>query len=305
MCFVIMKNDYAFGRFPLAYFRNRKENLPRMRISALLLLASLASSLCAQSIDYSSASALRPAPDLWRITDDDEWVLIPIAGNAPGAFGTHFRSDLTLINYRPVSQRVNIRMLALNADSYSEPWKTVTLEANSSLTIEDVVGTLLGKSGIGALEIKAVGTNDLLDLDAKIDATSRIWTTQPGGSGTYSQTTPAVRWTGTTRDAPVYLLGLRQDEDFRTNIGIVNFDSSAPPRVFDVAVTGSRGSTTFTITTQAPMSLIQVPVPAGVYGPMTVTITPRNVPGFWIAYGSSVDNRTGDGWVTNEVQPSP
>lgn len=252
-----------------------------------------------------SAQQVRPALDVWRVAGDDSWSLVPIAGNAPGAFNTHFRSDLTLINYRPVQQRVKIKWLAHGVDSYSGPEKVVTVPASSFLVIEDVVGGLLGQTGIGALEIKAVTSSDLLDVDAKIDATSRIWTA--GGGGTYSQTAPAVSWTSVSvrRSEPTYLVGLRQDENFRTNIGIVNFDSSTPPRSWDVTVSGTRGSTSFTITAQ-PYSLIQVPLPAGAWGHLMITIKAQPATlGYWIAYGATVDNRTGDGWMTPIVQPSP
>src|SRR5688572_23628794 len=38
-------------------------------------------------------------------------ILIPIAGETPGAFGTHFRTDISLTNFRDAEQRIALRCL--------------------------------------------------------------------------------------------------------------------------------------------------------------------------------------------------
>ena len=57
--------------------------------------------------------------------------------------------------------------------------------------------------------------------------------------------------------------GLRSDQDFRTNIGVVNLDIR--PRTFSVDVIGERYTATVSIEVE-PLSMRQIPVPRGDYG---------------------------------------
>ena len=82
---------------------------------------------------------------------------------------------------------------------------------------------------------------------------------------------------------------------FRTNVGLVNlYDTS---NTFTVNVVGLQGSTTFQTTVQ-PYSMEQPALPAGVFGDLFIHVTSgASNFNWWSAYGSSVDNATGDGWV--------
>src|SRR5581483_8730794 len=130
---------------------------------------------------------------------------------------------------------------------------------------------------------------------------SRIWTKQTNSEATVSQSMQAVRVLDFYSDQVLYALGLRQDENFRTNVGVVNWDKS--PRTFTVTVTGTRGNTQFPFTAQ-PFGFTQAPLPAGNFGAIELTIEAEQVSCcryFWTAYGTSVDNRSGDGWVISPM----
>jgi hypothetical protein len=163
------------------------------------------------------------------------------------------------------------------------------------LTEEDFVGRLLGKSGIGALLIVARDSQGNVDDFARIDGFSRIWTRQPNSNGTVSQEFTAIE----TKDKLVtaYAYGLRHDENYRTNVGAVNIWDS--PNTFTVQVRGTRGNTTLTIPVQA-YSMDQVSLGAGIYGNLFLQVdSDLGNLNWWTVYGTSVDNISGDGWVSH------
>jgi hypothetical protein len=93
---------------------------------------------------------------------------------------------------------------------------------------------------------------------------------------------------------------MRHDTAYRANVGIVNLDES--PKTFTVAIIGTAGNTQFQVTVDG-ISMKQVPVPAGNYGNVLVAVTPTANGFWWSAYAASVDNITGDGWVSHSSQP--
>ena len=78
-------------------------------------------------------------------------------------------------------------------------------------------------------------------------------------------------------------------------MGIVNLDATS--HTFRLTLTGERKSTTLSIGV-APFSMRQVPLPEGDYGALTALFEVAGGEFPWIAYGSSVDNLTGDGWAS-------
>ena len=227
-------------------------------------------------------------------------LLIPGAGNLPGANGTYFRSDVMLVNYLNASQVVGIAWLAQGAGSATEQFSFYTLDPQSAVALDDFVGQTLGKQGLGAVEIIGVTSAHNYDVNADIDATSRIWTNQPGSPGTTSLQLSSVSYFDSVDTAPAYAYGLKQTAGFHTNVGIVNLDSSA--HTWAVAVNGQTGSTTFSVTVP-PFSLQQVPIPDGDFGDLWVSFQPVDAGFYWSAYGVSDDNTTGDGWAAHAYQP--
>jgi len=229
--------------------------------------------------------------------------IISAAGSLPGGGGSlFFRSDITLVNYRNTSQQVLIgfwQQGTTNSLNFSN-YKTVTLPSNQFATVQDFVASSLGLSGLGSL-IFIPYTGSAIDSNSAIDGFSRIYTKQPGSTGTVSQPFDAVD--PDTLSAQLInegvALGLRQDADFRTNVGIVNVDAS--PHAFKLSFVGEKTQTTLTITVPA-YGMVQQAIPAGDYGALQiiyqVTDASTTTLVSWVGYASSTDNVTGDGWVS-------
>jgi hypothetical protein len=220
--------------------------------------------------------------------------VFPAAGSVAGNFGTFFRSDVTLANRRSTNQIISIAWIARGANNGAGTVSKFTLPANTTTIESDFVARILGKSGLGSILVVAVDAAGNVDTSASIDGFSRIWTNQPGSAGTVSQDFAPVE----TQDslATSYGYGLRQDEQYRTNVGLVNLYGT--PQTFTIAVVGFRNSTSFTQVVQ-PYSMEQVALPAGIYGDLYLRINSGANLNWWTAYGTSVDNITGDGWVSH------
>lgn len=226
-------------------------------------------------------------------------MIFPVAGSVQGVNGTHFRTEVTLANFEEEEQEVLVEWLEQGA---TVPFAAVrlTLEAGRYRYWEDFVATELGRSGkLGALRVRAVNTGTTVtDTNARINGFSRIWTQQPNGPGTSSMALAPIDETdlGTINTATAFVLGLRQDVQYRTNVGIVNL--ATVDRIFTVEprVTFGGNPAAFTVTVPA-RSMQQVNLPEGNFGGVALRITP-SAAGAWSAYGASVDNQSGDGWIS-------
>jgi len=222
-------------------------------------------------------------------------ILLAGSGSVQGANGTFFHSDIMLLNYRTVSQRVALTWIP-NGQPAAAP-VFITISAASGVISEDFIAGTVGVSGLGALLITGVDVNGIPDPNAQLYATERVWTPQPGTNGTVSQSFPAIATSdiNLTRGT---ILGQRIDNRYRTNVGIVNLDTVE--RSFDVIqTTDDPVNTTNTSTvTVAARSMVQFPLPLIASTALQIAIQPRVEinPALWMAYGSSVDNVTGDSW---------
>jgi hypothetical protein len=208
-----------------------------------------------------------------------------------------------IVNHRNAMQRISMGWIAQGVNNGSRPLKYFDLNAVTPYVLKDLVGNpnLLGESGLGAVLVTGVLQSGSSDSNALLDGFSRIWTNQPNAQGTVSLAFPSIGVADSFGNAYAYALGLRHDTGFRTNVGIVNLDSQA--HTWTVTANGETGLvSTFTVAVE-PYSMRQVPISAGDYGILLIALTP-NVNGFfWSAYAATVDNITGDGWVSHAAQP--
>lgn len=227
--------------------------------------------------------------------------IIPAAGSVQGANGVFFRSDVTFANYENVTRNIGVGWLVQGQNNSNVPLTHFTLDPLSVTTVNDFVGTGLHTSGLGGLLIIAFDSAGAdIDSEAFIDGFSRIWTPQPGSTGSVSQSFPAISLLDSLDNSTAVALGLRQGNGFRTNVGIVNLDSAVHTWTVSSINTGAN----MTVTVQ-PFSLSQPGVPAsfaGASGNLSVTFDVPDINFSWSAYGSSVDNVTGDGWVARATQ---
>jgi len=244
----------------------------------------------------------RIRPNVIEYETADSAFLIPAAGSVPGSNGTFFKSDLTIGNFNNTTQNLGVGFLITGKDNSAAPLTFFTIPANSIVSLNDFVGTTLKTSGLGALLVIAFdAAGQEQDDMAFIDGFSRIWTPQPGSAGTVSQSFPSVSLFDAADDFTAFALGLRQDASYRTNVGVVNLDTAA--HTWTVKSLNNTGKS-FTMTVP-PFSLAQTGVPAdfgGTGGNLSVTFDVSATDIFWSAYASSVDNVTGDGWVSRATQ---
>jgi hypothetical protein len=282
-----------------------------MRLPSLVIAAScagvLSGSLAAQTLEAIHSPELNGTGVRTKVVNLDttnDAFLFPSAGSVQGAGGTFFKSDGMLVNHRNAMQRVSMGWIAQGVNNGSRPLKYFNLNAVTPYVFKDLVAnpSLLGESGLGAVLVTGVTSTGALDSGATLDGFSRIYTNQPGAQGTVSLAFPSISVLDSLGNSFAYAIGLRHDTGFRTNVGVVNLDSV--PHTWTVTVNGEPPSpiTNFTITVEG-YSMRQVPIPAGNYGILLVALTP-NASGFWwSAYAASVDNITGDGWVSHAAQP--
>ncbi|HVR43230.1 MAG TPA: hypothetical protein VMS56_07250 [Thermoanaerobaculia bacterium] len=240
-------------------------------------------------------------PSLVLVDGSDFAALIPAAGNLPGAGGSFFRSDVTLANYGESDQEIRIVWLQRDTDgSAGVPTFGTTLPADvAPFTIRNFVGDGgLELSGLGAILIFAVDSLDSVDPNGEIDAYSRIWSPLPNASsGTVSQQFPAVNPDLLFDSFEGIALGLRLDEDYRSSAGIVNLDSVS--HQYNILVIGDFDFVEFDVTVRA-FSMSQVSVPFADLGDVSVVVTllDDDPPFSWVAYATTNDNETSDGWVS-------
>lgn len=233
-------------------------------------------------------------------------ILIPAAGAVQGANGTFFRSDITLANFRNVDQQVQLLWIPPPPPSPAVAIQiqpvTITIKAQSGIASEDFVTNYLHQTGLGAILITGVTSSAAIDTGALLFATDRIWTNQPGTSGTVSQSFPVVPVGALNPAGQVLILGQKISDQYRTNVGIVNLDPRFT-RTFDIVQSADAANPVTTTIMVDPMTMVQVPLPNSPANALQVIVAPRQEPfpapganNQWVAYGSSVDNVTGDSW---------
>ncbi|HYI09473.1 MAG TPA: hypothetical protein VEK57_10420 [Thermoanaerobaculia bacterium] len=242
-------------------------------------------------------------------------ILIPVAGTVSGANGTRFQTDVTLTTqgHDPFPVLVDVYWLPQNARGTGAPVVRLTLQPREIELFEDFVTRTLGKTGLGSVIFRTVEEDGTADLAGRIDAYARVWTPVPGGRGTMSQGVPASTLYSPDIDdfQPIagMIYGLRHDASFRSNYGIVNM--SAKAMTFTVAFLANGIRQREETISLEPSSMTQRPVPSGVFGAVTIEVTPHQESpatydlGPWTAYGSSVDNITGDAWFAKAQSAYP
>jgi hypothetical protein len=225
-------------------------------------------------------------------------LVFPAAGSVRGAGGEFFRSDVTLANFNSADQQ---RLIAIwlqnNVETDDPPAFEITLDENSYHSYDDFVGTVLNRENqLGSILILPIDDAGEIEFaDTAIDGFSRIWTNQPNATGTVAQPFEAVDPTSWYVFETASVMGLRHDNQYRSNFGLVNIDDI--PLTFTVNFLGEGAQNQQTITVPAG-GMTHRAVPAGNYGRLVIEVTVSNPEALWVAYGTSNDNITGDGWVS-------
>jgi hypothetical protein len=255
-------------------------------------------SLCATAI---FGAQLRPNDVVIPLRGGAQ-LLVPVAGSTPGANGTFFRSDITIMNLANHDETVVLEWLPQAGGNATTA--TITIPKGKGIRSPDFVVEYLHQTGLGAIMITGV-TSEGVDVEAALYVSSRIWSPQPGTSGTTSQSLPAVtRGSAFFSGVTARLFGVGTVEftsNYRVNVGIVNADP-INTHTFDISASLNLrpfGGPSHFLVTLPPRSMSQVPLGALVPNSevlienTTATLSPFTA---WIAYGSTIDNITGDAW---------
>jgi len=227
--------------------------------------------------------------------------IIPAIASIEGANGTYFRSDVTLVNHKTTNQVVGIEYLPRGEKGTGILVGDVTVPPRTFYSYKNVVETVLRRQGMGAIRFISLNSDRTIDPTGLIDGFSRIWSETPGSGGTVSQSFTPVSDSDLVGPDQAVILGLRHDASYRTNVGIVNLDPEKS-HTWTVKISG-RQTAEFMVTVAAN-SMEQVAIPAGNYGDLAVTVNgDASDIANWTAYASTIDNRTGDGWVSRASQP--
>lgn len=222
-------------------------------------------------------------------------ILIPVAGDAPGANGTYFRSDIQIVNLRNATQRVQIYWLPQGGSGSAIAPRTIDVAALSGFSSEDFVDNILLQDGVGGIEVVGVTQDGQFDPDARLHATARIWTPRPdGATGTMSQTFSALVMPGSTARSKT-IFGLRRTDQFRLNVGIAN--PSQTTHRFRVTVRIGAENTVYE--TDLPPRSIEQRLAGGTAGGIAQVLVENLTAGTatdWQAWASSIDNGSGDAW---------
>ena len=226
-------------------------------------------------------------------------LLIPVAGSTPGANGTFFRSDIAIVNFASHDQMVKIQWLPQGGGSVTST--TITIAAQSGIRSADFVTNYLNQTGLGALIVTGVTSTGAADSTARLYVSSRVWTPEPGTTGTTSQSLPAIPTSSINTQIGLLLAvgGADKPENYRVNVGIVNVDPTRT-QTFVVSLPTSSGNAAVYAVTVPPMSMQQVALGSGISPTQEVLVqnatSSATLSNSWIAYGSTIDNVTGDAW---------
>jgi hypothetical protein len=235
-------------------------------------------------------------------------ILVPAAGNAPGASGTYFRSDIQLANLRNAPQRVLMYWMPQGSSGAAITPVAIDLGAERGFSSEDFVASVLSQSGVGAIEFVGVTEAGQFDPGAQLQVTSRIWTPRPdSGPGTMSQPFPSIILDGETEPNAKTIFGMRIRSGLRINVGIANPGSSTQRFRVNALIRTSTVDENVQYEVDVPARAILQNAVNGLThaGVVQVEIT-KLTPGIseWQAWGSTIDNQSGDAW-SQMAFPSP
>jgi hypothetical protein len=230
-------------------------------------------------------------------------IVFPAAGSVRGAGGEFFRSDVTLDGD---TEKAVVFFLGRGATG--EPPAFIVRahgDFGYPITYTDFVGTTLNlPNSLGALWIFPWDELEKdVDPSGVIDGFSRIWTNQPGATGTVSQQFQAVDPLNFAFYYDTNAIGLQHNAQYRTSWGIVNLDSV--PHTYNVFATSLAHNTESDLRITIPAySMQQQNISRDIsFGSNGMSVYIRLVDDFedevppFVAYATSTDNTTGDGWV--------
>jgi hypothetical protein len=233
------------------------------------------------------------APGAAQIVNETQF--FPVVAHTEGAGDppTSWRTDLTVHNVMDAELTVGVQYLP--SDQANNPEEIVVEELilgpRETLTIEDVVADLFGitDNSMGALLLMCDAETYPSNLeDAAMLATTRTYNV---GSevGTFGTSVPAVPFNGIILNGGQsisLITGVRNDSDYRSNLGIVNISFAGVPITVHYRFLDEEGSEVASGSkdldeyTMGQWSFKRLGVPRVIEGPLTVELwlDPEDIP---------------------------
>ncbi len=240
---------------------------------------------------------LRPGPlaldSTKQTTTPDTAIYIAAAAHVAGALDTNWRTDVELHNPGATRARVQVAMLVRGQANPAPQTRTFTVNAGTSLRLEDILSSSFDFTGAAALRITI--------LEGDIIATSRTYNLTD--VGTYGQFAASVHGSQAfVTGERALLMQLTHDASttsgFRTNVGMVNLSGSSI--VLDLDFRAADGTSYGTVSyTLEPYEFIQKDkifkqVTSGTVDDGYIVITSSSAGARFLAYATVIDNRTAD-----------
>lgn len=136
--------------------------------------------------------------------------IVPAGAHSEGAYGSFWKTDLSICNFSSSTQNINIALLKAGQNNTNPQNFNITIYKNSCAGFDDIFYEKFNYEGAGALKIS--GNTEKLKIN------SRTYNDAP--EGTYGQFIPGFHKNNLlTKGENGYLAFLQKNENFRTNIG--------------------------------------------------------------------------------------
>jgi hypothetical protein len=162
---------------------------------------------------------------------DGRWI-VPATARVAGAGGSFWTSELTLHNGSSEAANVRLTFLGNGDDTRGRPEAAVSIPPLRSVSMPDVLSSAFGiGAGFGALEVRAdTGWLAVRSRTSTAGARGTVGDSIPG--------LPVASFFGQTTSPSPSLIGLREDDGFRSNLVLVN----AAPVAITVVVRANDGA---------------------------------------------------------------
>jgi hypothetical protein len=152
-------------------------------------------------------------PTYYAAASPSSMLYLPGVARITGLNRAFFSSDVSFANIGDAPATIKVAFLEHDRDNRSAPIAFLNLSPHQTLQMDDALWTLFGRSETyGGLAVEAD------DDSSQIVVAERIYTYS--GNGTVGQQVDAIPEEGFFERGSI--LGLRQDADFRSNIGLFN-----------------------------------------------------------------------------------
>jgi hypothetical protein len=241
-------------------------------------------------IDQSSSA--RSASDFSGITSQGV-IYVPGCAHVSGYGGSTWRTDLVLHNPAALAVVNTVELLEADQGNISPLLESFTVPAGASLELGDVLQTVFGITGTGALRVTAgSGTTVVI---------SRTYNqTEDGTYGQFVAGAPEAEAIGQGEEGRIIQLSHHrgEDEGYRTNIGFVNASSATT----SVRIRLHEGDGNLLGTREFPLMPFEFRQVNKIFESVTssdvsrgyAVVSTDSPDGAFFAYASVVDNRTGD-----------